>query len=200
MLAKFQPVCRYEIRAALRAAYEIRVSDSAQDFATLWPMFERLYERKGFRSFRPLAGWMEMISRASAIKCARIYSASQGARTVQAILVVRDARRAEYMLGALDVEQLGKNPSPACLLHWHAMQDVRRLGCTAYDLGPPSGPVYQFKRKFRPVSHVPPQPVTIATSPLLYRLWTTLGLRGAWRVWPTARSLFSKALRRSQSS
>ena len=159
-------------------------------------MFERLSQRKGFRLYRPLNGWMDMIARASPNKCARLYSASLGSKTVQAIMVVRDAKTAEYMLGALDVHQLEKNPSPTCLLHWHAMRDVYRLGCTTYNLGAPSGIVYQSKRKFRPVHQVPPPPVTVVTNRWLYWFWARVVLRAALPMWPHFRSLLSRALRR----
>jgi hypothetical protein len=196
MLASFQAVCRYEIRAASRAGYEIVASDSAQDFAAVWPMFERLSQRKGFRLYRPLDGWQDLILRASPNRCARLYSASLGSKTVQAIMVVRDARTAQYMLGALDIDELEKNPSPACLLHWHAMRDIYRLGCTTYNLGPPSGVVYQFKRKFRPVHHVPPPPITVVINKRLYWLWARLVLRAALPMWPYFRSLRSRTLHR----
>ena len=101
------------------------------------------------------------------------------------------------MLGALDIERLGKNPSPACLLHWYAMKDSFKLGCKAYNLGPPSGAVYQFKRKFRPRSQVPPPPVTVAVNRPLYWLWTRLVLRVAVPMWPRFRSMLSAVLRRS---
>ena len=197
MLASFQSIARYEIRAALRAEYEIRVSDSPRDFAQIWPMIERLSVRRGFRVYRPLAGWLDMIERASAQKCARIYSAHLASKTMQAILVVRDARTAEYMLGALDVDALGGNPSPACLLHWRAMRDAFALGCVAYALGTPSGKVFQFKRKFRPAHLLATEPVTVVTSRIRYWLWSKVILRTALPMWPRFRAMLSQALGRS---
>jgi hypothetical protein len=196
MLAAFQPVARYEIRAAVRAGYDIRVSDSPDDFASIWPMIERLSERKGFHVYRPVAGWQDMIARASEHRCARVYTAALESKIVQAILVVRDARTAEYRLGALDVNVLGKRPSPACLLHWHAMRDMHRLGCLAYNLGPPSGPVFQFKRKFRPASILPPPSVSVVTSRGLYWCWSNVLLRAAAVMWPAFRSTLARILRR----
>jgi hypothetical protein len=197
MLASFQPVARYEIRTATRAGYEIRAAATPQDFTDIWPMIERLSERKGFHVYRPLAGWCDMLAGALPHKCAHVYTARIDGKIVQAILIVRDGRTSEYMLGALDVEALGGRPSPACLLHWRAMRDAYAFGCTAYDLGPPSGPVFQFKRKFRPTADNPASPVTLATSRIRYWLWTKLILRTAVPLWPRFRSLLTKVLRRS---
>jgi len=61
VLASFQNVARYEIRAALRAGYHVRASENAEDLVSVWPMFEALARRKGFKlSVRPLTGWIEV--------------------------------------------------------------------------------------------------------------------------------------------
>lgn len=194
MLASFEREARQDIKKALCAEYEIRSSDSAEDLATIWPMIERLSRRKGIRMYRPVAGWQDLLARASRHQCARIYMASLDSEIVQAILVVRDARIAQTMLSVLDVDTLRGRQSPGCLLHWQAMRDMRRLGCLAYDLGPPSGPVFMFKRKFHPAHAIPPHPVVVATRPALYFLWSRAVLRTILLAWPRLRSALSRLL------
>jgi hypothetical protein len=48
------------------------------------------------------------------------------------------------------------------------------MGCSFYNLGTRSGPVYTFKAKFRPVEHERPAPLTFAIRPRLYALWRRL--------------------------
>jgi len=194
MLAGFQTVARYEIRAAGRIGYEISVSDRAEDFAEAWPVFQALAKRKGFSLYRPMAGWMDLMRRASPLKGARLYTARLGSKIVQAILVVRDARIAEYVLGASNVDAMPGNISPGCLLHWRAMRESYQLGCKYYDLGPPSGVVYQFKRKFRPVARMGPPPVTLVTRPVSYWLWSRMLLRTIVPLWPRVRSVVTWAV------
>ncbi len=173
LLASFQSICRYEIRAANRAGYEIRVTDSPEEFAKVWPMFKAMARRKGFRlSSRPLSGWIDLVRRARPQQLARLYSAYLNGQCIQSILVIRYGKTAEYMIGALNVETLRGHVSPGCLIHWHAMRDFYRLGCEYYNLGAPGTILYQFKRKFRPTLVVNPLPVTVVIRPNLYRLWS----------------------------
>jgi hypothetical protein len=194
MLAGFQKVARYEIRNARRVGYEITVSDDAKDLEEAWFLFPKLAKRKGFSLRRPPFVWADIIRRASPQKCARLYTARLESRLVQAIIIVRDARMAEYKLGALDVEALSGNPSPSCLLHWHAMRDSYQLGCEYYDLGHPTGAVYKFKRKFRPVAKLYPPPVTLVIKPSSYRLWSEIVLPAFCQIWPQLLSLITRAI------
>jgi hypothetical protein len=61
-------------------------------------------------------------------------------------------------------------PSPSCLLHFRAMRDGYARGCTLYDLGSRSGPVYRFKSKFRPRECLHPMPVNLVLEPTTYPL------------------------------
>lgn len=173
MLASFQKICRYEIRTAARAGYEIRASDSTEELARVWPIFEATARLKGFRlSSRPLSGWIDLLQRTRAHQLARLYSAYLDGQCIQSIFVIRYGKTAEYMIGALNLETLQGRASPSCLLHWHAMRDFYRNGCDLYNMGGPGSIVYQFKRKFHPVLMVDPEPVTVRIRPSLYRLWS----------------------------
>jgi hypothetical protein len=52
--------------------------------------------------------------------------------------------------------------------------DLYRQGVAEYNLGTRSGPVYSFKRKFRPEERAVPPPVSVICSPAKFRLWTAL--------------------------
>jgi len=179
----FQPVARREIKAAIRAGYEIRVSDAPDALADAWPMLESLASSKKFKlSDRPRSGWLEMMEIARRHDCARLYSACLNGRCVEHILVARYGAIAEYLLGALDVAALHGAPSPSCLIHWTAMREFYRQGCTVYNLGGPGNvnignTVYQFKRKFRPTLFTADPPVTLALRPAICRLWIDVCLR-----------------------
>ncbi len=112
---------------------------------------------------------------------------------VQALVLVRDGDTVHNVIGALDVAALEGRPSPSELLHWHAMRDFAALGVRHYNLGTRSGAVYEFKRKFRPVERTNPPPVTVIVNPLLYPLWSGVGLTLAGSVWPRVKRSLSRS-------
>lgn len=175
-LSSFQTVARRNIRAAEKAGYVIERSDSPDDYAKVWPMFERLSERKGFDlSNRNLAAWLEVVENARKQGCSTLFSASLDGICVSAIHLLRYGQMTEFMLGALDLSLLGKNPSPSALLHWTAMREAYRSGSKYYNLGGPGdgvrNKVYPFKRKFRPEFLQAEPPVTVKLDHFKYRLW-----------------------------
>src|SRR5258708_12591518 len=62
----------------------------------------------------------------------RIFPARHQGRALAGIMVLRFAGRATYLFGASARE--GRNLMPAYLLHWQAIQEMRNLGDTDYDL------------------------------------------------------------------
>jgi hypothetical protein len=196
-LASFQRVARRNIRDARPVGYDIRETDSAEDFAALWPLFQSLSKRKGIQFRRPMEGWMEVIRLASEHDCVRLYTAHLAGKAVEAVAIVRGGRCAEYFLGAFDPDAAGDNPSPSCLLHWHAMRQAVAWGCKEYDLGPrTTEAIYQFKQKFKPKERLTPPPVTLVTNRIAYTLWSGLILRILLPLWPAFRSLLSRFMRR----
>jgi hypothetical protein len=184
MLASFQRIARRNIRDASAVGYEVQVRDDPAALVESWPLFEAMSIRKGVRVYsRPMESYAEMVRLAKPHGAARLYMASLNGRLVEAIVVIRDGDTAHYVAGALDVEALDgrTSASPTTLLHWKAMRDFHGLGAKTYSLGLTS---YTFKEKFRPVQRDFPRPVTVATRPILFRLWM--------RVEPLARRNFGK--------
>jgi lipid II:glycine glycyltransferase (peptidoglycan interpeptide bridge formation enzyme) len=171
LLASFDESARRYTRRAAARGYDIVKEDSPEALAALWPFFQAHAQRKGLH-YRPLERYSTLMALARRSGCASLYVASLEGVTINAILVLRDRDMAHYQLGALDVKALGKNPTPAFLLHHRAMGDARALGATSYNLGIRAGPVYEFKRKFRPEEIFPPPARTIVLRPALYRAWT----------------------------
>jgi len=132
-------------------------------------------QKKGFRIGK-LDAYFSMFKESPREDIVRLYTASYSGQPVYAVVFLRDCSTFHYLLGALDSDALGGNPTPSCLLHWTAMRDYRGLGCSWYNIGRPAGPVSTFKRKFRPVEASQPRCVTLILKPVAYRLWLRLVL------------------------
>jgi GNAT acetyltransferase-like protein len=182
-MSNFQPVGRRNLRRAQEAGYEIESTDTPAALTTVWPLFQTLSARKGFR-YRPLESFGRLMELGRQARAVRLFVARLDGRAVEAILVARDRKTAHYIIGALDTAALDDRESPSVLLHWHAMREFAREGAGFYDLGTRSGPVYTFKRKFRPVERQLSPPVTVVLNRPLFLLWSTLALGVARRLWP----------------
>jgi hypothetical protein len=176
LLGGFQDVARRLVRQASRADYTFQSTDSPEELAALWPFFLEHARLKGL-VYRPLAGYMKLMTLARPIQTARLHIASLGETPVNAILILRDRRMAHYLLGASDVGAFEGRPSPSCLLHYKAMQDAYQAGARAYNFGIRGGPVYTFKKKFRPTEIFYPKPRVMILNRPLYRLWDLLVCR-----------------------
>lgn len=183
MLRNFQSIARRNIRAGEKAGFVICRSDSPDEYREMWPMFERLAKKKGFDlTDRSLDAWLDVIEAAREHGCSVLYTASLNGVCVSAIHLLRYGSTVEFMLGALDLELLGENPSPSALLHWTAMRDQYRSGCKYYNFGGPgdgiTNKVYQFKRKFRPELRTAQPPVTVVLNPFAFAIWDLVVLKG----------------------
>lgn len=173
MLSRFQAVARRNIKHAREAGYAITVDRHPDALDKAWPAFVSRSAQKGI-SYRDLDTYKRMMREAEPHHAAHLYTAWRDERPIAVILNLRDCTTAHYFLGTIDVDALGDAPSPATLLHWHAMQHAVTMGSRFYNLGTRSGPVYTFKAKFRPTEHERPTPLTLIIKPGLYRLWRRL--------------------------
>jgi Acetyltransferase (GNAT) domain len=186
----FQPVARRNLRRAQEAGYEIESTDAPEDLTAVWPLFRLLSARKSFR-YRPLSSFARLMALGREANAVRLFVARLEGRAVEAILVARDRTTAHYIIGALDTAAIEGHESPSVLLHWRAMREFAREGARYYDLGTRSGPVYTFKRKFRPVERQLPPPVTVVINRPLFLIWSALGLGVGRKLWPRLkRALF----------
>jgi hypothetical protein len=176
MLSGFDREARRKIKRALEADYDLRVGTSSSDLAEVWHVFLNFFDRKGIRFNLPLDGFLEAARLAESHDCLRVYSAWLDQKPLEALIVFRDKHTALCQFAALDIEALGKRPSPSVLLHWFAMRDLHRMGALHYNLGPGTGSLLQFKQQFRPLQVTYPAPVTAVINKPLYLLWSSLVL------------------------
>ena len=191
LLMRFQPVARRNLRRAAEEGYEIRIDETSQALAGLWPLFEGLAQRKGF-TYRPRLSFEALMDQSRPFGASRLYSAWIADRPVQAILVVRDRDCAHYVIGALDMASIGDRESPSVLLHWRAMRDFAAQQVRYYDLGTRSGEVHRFKLKFRPVERVYASPVTVVLRPAAFAVWRWVAVATLRRLWPRLKRVLGR--------
>ena len=176
ILAGFGKHARQEIKKAAALGYVIEATDSPEAIRTVWPLIEAMEARKGRRIYRRRRESYEcLMALARPYGRATVYQVRADGRLVQAILVVLDRTTAHYVIGALDVDALDGAVSPACLVHWTAMQDAFRDGVRNYSLGNDNqGGLQVFKHKFQPRRLQYPPVRTAVMNRALYRMWTLL--------------------------
>jgi lipid II:glycine glycyltransferase (peptidoglycan interpeptide bridge formation enzyme) len=151
ILASFKPKTRYNVRVAERKGVAVEESDDIAAFAELAEMTSarhriQLAGEPYYRAVHELLG---------GDGSCRIYLARHAGQALAGIMVLRFAGRATYLFGASAAH--GRNLMPAYLLHWHAIQEMRKLGDKEYDLwgmppedqpGHPLSGLWQFKSGF----------------------------------------------------
>lgn len=152
ILASLKPKTRYNVRVAEKKGVEVEESDDVAAFADLAELTSvrhriQLAREPYYRAVHDLL---------AADGSSRIYLARHNGQALAGIMVLRFAGRATYLFGASAPH--GRNLMPAYLLHWHAIQETRRLGDFEYDLwgmppddqpGHPLSGLYQFKSGWR---------------------------------------------------
>ena len=128
ILASLKPKTRYNVRVAEKKGVVVEESDDVSAFAELAEMTSarhriQLAREPYYRAVHELL--------AGDGSC-RIYLARHQGQALAGIMVLRFAGRATYLFGASAPQ--GRNLMPAYLLHWHAIQAMRRLGDVEYDL------------------------------------------------------------------
>jgi peptidoglycan pentaglycine glycine transferase (the first glycine) len=148
IIASLKPKTRYNVRVAEKKGVVVEESDDVAAFAELAEMTSarhriQLAREPYYRAVHELL--------AGDGSC-RIYLARHQGQALAGIMVLRFAGRATYLFGASAAQ--GRNLMPAYLLHWHAIQEMRRLGDVEYDLwgmppddqpGHPLSGLWQFK-------------------------------------------------------
>jgi lipid II:glycine glycyltransferase (peptidoglycan interpeptide bridge formation enzyme) len=173
MLSGFQKIARQEIKAAREYGYEIQRTQDSRLLREIWHIFQDQGSRKGI-NYGSVNSYALLMDEAKPHSLASLYRARLSGKVVYAALICRGSNSAYHLIGALDRGAMRDAPTPSCLLHWTAMRDLYRQGVAEYNLGTRSGPVYTFKRKFRPEERAVPPPVSVICSPVKFRLWTAL--------------------------
>ena len=148
ILASLKPKTRYNVRVAEKKGVMVEDSDDVAAFAELAEMTSARHRIQLAREpyYRAVHELM------AGDGTSRMYLAHHQGKPLAGIMVVRFAGRATYLFGAS--APYGRNLMPAYLLHWHAIQEMRRLGDVEYDLwgmppddrpGHPLSGLWQFK-------------------------------------------------------
>jgi peptidoglycan pentaglycine glycine transferase (the first glycine) len=148
ILAGLKPKTRYNVRLAEKRGVVVQPSDDVSAFARLAEMTSARHRIQLAREpyYRALHDLM------AGDGTSRMYLAHHQGKPIAGIMVVRFAGRATYLFGAS--APYGRSQMPAYLLHWHAIQEMRRLGDVEYDLwglppddrpGHPWSGLWQFK-------------------------------------------------------
>jgi lipid II:glycine glycyltransferase (peptidoglycan interpeptide bridge formation enzyme) len=128
ILAGLKPKTRYNVRLAERKGVVVEQTDDVAVFAKLAGMTSvrhriQLAREPYYRAVHDLM---------SAEGICRIYLASHQGAPLAGIMILRFAGRATYLFGAS--APTGRSLMPSYLLHWHAIEEMRRLGDVEYDL------------------------------------------------------------------
>lgn len=170
MLSGFQKIARQEIKAAREYGYEVEATQDSRLLREIWHIFREQGRRKGI-TYGSVDSYALLMDEAKLQRLAPLYVARLSEEVVYAALICRASRTSFHLIGALDRDVLGNAPTPSCLVHWIAMRDLFRDGVREYNLGTRSGPVYAFKRKFRPEERSITPPISLICSPAKFRLW-----------------------------
>ncbi|MDH3455961.1 MAG: GNAT family N-acetyltransferase [Gemmatimonadota bacterium] len=174
LLKSFQKGLRYDIRKAIKAEYTVTQTHDSASLRVVWPLVEAMDRRKGRRIYRrSLRSYERLVDLATATGAATIYSVSIDDQPIEFVLLVRDRDTSHYVAGAMDVERLGKLPSPSAFLHWTAMREAHRAGVKGYNLGTEGDEGLRvFKMKFRPTKVSYEAPFSLVLRPRRHALWT----------------------------
>ncbi len=128
ILAALKPKTRYNVRLAEKRGVTVERSDDVGAFAELAQQTSARHRIQLAREpyYRAVHELM------AADGTSRIFLARHQGQALAGIMVLRFAGRATYLFGASARE--GRDLMPAYLLHWHAIQEIRNLGDTEYDL------------------------------------------------------------------
>jgi len=185
MLSAFDREARRKIRRAMDAKSEIRISDSAEALAEVWPLYSQCSQRKGFRLERPLSFYAALVRAAGCHDAVRVFSAWRNGRPCAMTLVLRDRDSAHCLLAAHSAEDA--NAGTSTLLHWASMRYMHRLGTRLYNMGCAPGSLARFKQQFSPRSISYPGPVSLVVDENRFRLWQSAFLPLAKAVRPGVR-------------
>jgi hypothetical protein len=191
-LDSFDREARRKIRRADEAGYEFRSTDSLEELAAVWPLYEQCARRKKFRVERPLSFFLDLMRGARLNHLARLYNVHLKGNVVGSTLVFRDRTTAHCQIAAFEPE----HRQSSTFLHWHAMRDMYRMGARRYNLGPGPGSLVRFKSMFcTPAQY--PGPLTVVLKENWFQMWKKGFIPIARRFRPIVRKL---ALKRSALS
>lgn len=153
LLLEMKPKWRYNIKLAYRKGVTVRTSSKLEDVRTFHKLSVAMRDR-GYTPF-DVEHYERLLYTLSHGKNIKLYIAEYQKQPLSMILVTHFGKVATYLHGASSDEY--REFMPNHLVHWEAMLDAQRAGCTVYDfwgVAPENAPehswagITRFKKGF----------------------------------------------------
>ena len=167
---------RNKVRKAEKAGYKLIRCNEPHDLEKLWVLVDAMDKRKGAQIYaRPLSSYLMLTNMAYEHNSGDLYYVSLDDIPVQVILIIHDRDTAHYVMGSMDLEKIGKNPSPSGWAHWKVMRSSFNKGLSRYSFGNEGDEgLKRFKLQFlaEKTKYLPT--FTVILQPIKYTLWKLL--------------------------
>src|SRR6478672_174588 len=130
ILAAMKPKGRYNLRLSWRYGVKTEFTTDSQAIPQFYDLFWETVKRQEFFG-EPYGFFINLCQTLFSVNMAEIGLATWQGETLAAILVVYWGNRATYLYGGRSLEH--PEVMAAYALHWAAMQQAKKLGCTVYD-------------------------------------------------------------------
>ncbi len=153
-LARLKESTRRNIRLGDRNGVTVEASEASAAMDAFHALLQETGEREHF-VVRPRAYYQDLLSSFRERGQVAVYLARHDGRLLSGAVMMFFGRKLIYLFGGSSTH--GRELKPTYLLHWRAIEDAQRRGCTEYDMwGVPLNPVpehagygyYVFKSRF----------------------------------------------------
>jgi peptidoglycan pentaglycine glycine transferase (the first glycine) len=153
-LARLKESTRRNIRAGIREGIQVEASEASAAMDSFYELLEETAAREHF-SIRSRDYYQDLLKLFRERGQVGVYLARLGERLLAGAVMMFFGTRLVYLYGGTRTN--AKDLKPGYLLHWRAIEDAQRRGCTSYDMwGVPLDPqpgergygYYVFKSRF----------------------------------------------------
>ena len=153
-LMRLKESTRRNIRSGARQGIMVEASDGSAAMDSFYELLQETAAREHF-AIRSRAYYQDLLSLFRERGQVAVYLARLENRLLAGAVMLFFGRRLTYLYGGTRAD--AKNHKPGYLLHWRAIEDAQRRGCTTYDMwGVPLNPregergygYYVFKSRF----------------------------------------------------
>ena len=153
-LMRLKESTRRNIRAGVRQGLTVEASEASAAMDTFYELLEETAARERF-TIRSPSYYQDLLTLFRERGQAAVYLARHGDRVLAGAVMLFFGSKLIYLYGGTRSE--ARDLKPGYLLHWRAIEDAQRRGCTTYDMwGVPLDPqpgergygYYVFKSRF----------------------------------------------------
>jgi lipid II:glycine glycyltransferase (peptidoglycan interpeptide bridge formation enzyme) len=155
-LRRLKESTRRNIRQGEREGITVEASEGSAAMDSFYELLSETAAREHF-TIRPVAYYQDLLSLFRERGQAAVYLARRADRLLAGAIMLFYGSRLIYLYGGTRTD--ARELKPGYLLHWRAIEDAQRRGCTSYDMwGVPLNPqpgqrgygYYVFKSRFNP--------------------------------------------------